>query len=412
MPPGRRAPTRDRNQPAPPDVREGVNCCPAAYGLRNRPPGGRQPFRFISLLAILLLPGLPLTACGTTPAPGAASPVAGGRRTSRSAPPGPASVFGRALLSPRVAVTRTGLYVTWQVSAPGSVVRSELARVDPVTGRAEAQRRIGAAVGGVLQAAGSLWAVTVAGEAPQTDVLLRLSPGTLTVVGRWRIGTGSVPRSQVLVIAGGGLWAAGGNRLLRLSLPGGKVTASIALPGAAASDLSANAAGSVLVVGEAGSGGRGAVQRRNPVTGAILASHPVAGVTAPGVAGPVGSAVWVSEAGGMMGYVQRLDTTTLAPGGSTCTPGGTSSTCVLGTNGITARMADGLLWVTQPGGGNSRNYCARPVSGRELAPIGLPQPSADAVLAVTPHRVFYAAPGPRGSQYLRHEAVPRACRAR
>jgi hypothetical protein len=35
----------------------------------------------------------------------------------------------------------------------------------------------------------------------------------------------------------------------------------IALPGVASSDLSANAAGTVLVVGEADSGGRGAVQR-------------------------------------------------------------------------------------------------------------------------------------------------------
>jgi hypothetical protein len=65
---------------------------------------------------------------------------------------------------------------------------------------------------------------------------------------------------------GGGIWVAGGNRLLHLSLPGGRVLDSSTLPGAVSSDLSANAAGTVLTVGQADSGG-GAVQRRDPGTG-------------------------------------------------------------------------------------------------------------------------------------------------
>lgn len=67
-------------------------------------------------------------------------------------------------------------------------------------------------------------------------------------------------------VAGGGIWVAGGNRLLHLSLPGGRVLDSSTLPGAVSSDLSANAAGTVLTVGQADSGG-GAVQRRDPGTG-------------------------------------------------------------------------------------------------------------------------------------------------
>ena len=36
----------------------------------------------------------------------------------------------------------------------------------------------------------------------------------------------------------------------------------------------------------------------------------------------------------------------------------------------------------------------------------------DDVLAITPDRIFYAAPGPRADQYLRQEAIPSACRTR
>jgi hypothetical protein len=315
---------------------------------------------------------------------------------------------------PQVAATAAGLYVAWQVSRPGSVVRSELARVDEASGRVEAARSLGAAFEQAVLAAGALWVAVSTGSTPAVQMLLRLNPDTLDLTGQWRTGTGGWPRwaAQVIVVAGGGLWVAGGNRLLHLSLPGGTVTASIALPGAASSDLSANAAGTVLIVGEADSGGRGAVQRRDPTTGALLASFPMMGVSAPAVAGPVGSAVWISESSGMMGYVQRLDAATMTAWGSTCRDGGTTTTCVEGTNGVTARLAGGLLWITQIAGGPARNYCASPVTGREIAPIELPRQAQDEVLAITSHRIFYAVPGPGAGQYLRQEAIPSDCRMR
>jgi hypothetical protein len=315
---------------------------------------------------------------------------------------------------PQVAATAAGLYVAWQVSRPGSVVSSELARVDAASGRVEAARYLGAAFEQAILAAGGLWVVAATGSTLATQVLLRLNPDTLTLTGRWQVGTGNGPHwaQQLLVVAGGGLWVAAGNRLLHLSLPGGAITASIALPGAASSDLSANAAGTVLVVGEADSGGSGAVQRRDPATGALLASYPIVGVSTPAVAGPIGSAVWVSEATGMMGYVQRLDAATMTAEGSACQEGGTPRTCVEGTNDVTARLAGGLLWVTQIAGGPTRNYCADPFTGRTIAPLELPQPTQDEVLAITPDRIFYAAPGPGADQYLRQEAIPSACRSR
>jgi hypothetical protein len=340
--------------------------------------------------------------------------VSVGHPMAVSSPPGVDRAFGQPLLMPQVAVTATGLYVSWQVSRPGSVVRSELARVDEASGRVEAARRLGAAFEQAVLAAGALWVAVSTGSTPAAQTLLRLNPETLKLTGRWRVGTGGDQpwAAQVLVIAGGGLWVVSGNRLLHLSLPDGKVTASITLPGAASSDLSANAAGTILIVGEADSGGRGTVQRRDPTTGALLASHPMMGVSAPDVAGPIGSAVWVSEATGMMGYVQRLDAATMTAEGSACTEGGTTSTCVEGTNDVRARLAGGLLWITQIAGGKVRNYCADPLTGRRLAPIELPQPAEDEVLAIAPHRIFYAAPGPAADQYLRQEAIPSACRTR
>jgi hypothetical protein len=353
-------------------------------------------------LAALLATGVLVAACTSSPSHLAAVPP-------RS---GVAGVFGRPLLMPQVAATATGLYVAWQVSRPGSMVRSELARVDAASGRVEAARNLGAAFEQAVLARGELWVAAVTGSTPAAQVVLRLNPDTLEVTGRWQVGTGGWPRSvaQALVVAGGGLWVAAGNRLLHLSLPGGTITASIALPGAASSDLSANAAGTVLVVGEADSGGRGAVQRRDPVTGALVASFPVVGVSAPAVAGPVGSAVWVSESSGMMGYVQRLDAATMTDAGSACREGGTPSTCVEGTNGVTARLAGGRLWITQIAGGPARNYCADPGTGREIAPIELPQAAQDDVLAITPDRIFYATPGRGAGQYVHQEAIPSACR--
>src|SRR6266536_1589132 len=222
-----------------------VTCHSWTAGDPLRPPRGHsQPLWSASWLAVPVLSGLLLAACGgslggssASPTASAATPAATGQQTTRSTAPALSSVFGHPLLSPQVTVTPGGVYVAWQVSPPGSAaVRSELTRIYAATGRIQA----------------------------------------------WRY--------QVLAVAGGGLGVAEGNRLLRLSLPAAGVAGWVMVPGAASSDLSANAAGTVLVVGEADSGGRGAVQRRDPATGAILASHPVMGVTAPAVAGSIDSA--------------------------------------------------------------------------------------------------------------------------
>lgn len=130
------------------------------------------------------------------------------------------------------------------------------------------------------------------------------------------------------------------------------------------------------------------------------------------IAPVAGSAVWVSQPTGMLGYVQRLDATTLAAATArNCELQKSTNSCLTGTNAIMARIADGLLWVALPVGRAARNYCADPSSGRPLAPIRLPQPGQDDLLAIGPHQIFYAAPDRTGS-YLRQTPIPAGCRAR
>lgn len=320
-------------------------------------------------------------------------------------------MFAQPVVRPRVTVTASGVYVAWQLSPPGTVVTSsELTRIDAATGQIEARREVNSDIDQLMAAAGSLW---VAAQSARNRTLLRLDPATLKETGRWNIAsTARQTWGFQLAVAGGGLWVAAANLLIRLSLPTARETTSIAFPGAYSSDLSANAAGTVLIFSEADSGGRGSVQRRDPLTGALLASGPIKGVAAPTVAGPIDSSVWVSEATGMQGYVQRLGSSTLAPDGRRCWEGRSTSTCVEGTNGISASLANGLLWVTQIAGGNARNYCADPSDGRRLASIELPQPNEDEVLAIGPRQIFYSTLGPKASQYLRQEPIPAACQAR
>jgi hypothetical protein len=345
------------------------------------------------LLAALSVACLLLAGCASAPPGKAAASVAESADQS---------VFGRALANPAVTVTGGQLYVAWQVNPVSAAEpRFELARADQAAGAIEASRRLGAGyLGTPLAAGGWLW-VTL--SAASGEWLLRMNPADLALTAQVSIGgpgyRGFAGLGANLAVAGGALWVTSGSRLLRVSLRTGRVIAAVPLPGADASAVGASADGTVLVVSEAREGA-GAVQRRDPVTGALVASHPMGGVTAPRIGGIAGSGVWVAEPTGMLGYIERFSTATMTPD---------PATDVSGSNGIDVRVADGLAWVTEQV--NARHeYCASPVTGQVLGRIPLPDPQQDDVAAVAARYVYYLAPAKAGS-YLMRLGVPAGCRA-
>jgi len=302
------------------------------------------------------------------------------------------------------------LYVAQQVSRPGAEVLSELMRVDPVTGSILAVRRLGSAFDQALLSHGVLWVTTTRG---QTSWLWRLDPGSLAVRFKQLLpGSGRGPSGGIvgmIALAGGWLWVGSWDRLDRVSPVSGRMTASVPVQDAQGIDVAADAAGRVLIDSEGQQLAR--VQRRDPATGRLIAQSPTyEGATKPYIGGIFDGGVWISEAGGMMGYVQRLAVSTLDPTsfpGAQPHPGITAPPSIFGTNGISARVLDGILWVTQLAGGPQRDYCGDPLTGRSRAPLTLS--SQALVLTVDAGSVYYVpdASRPTAEELARAAIDPR-----
>jgi len=69
------------------------------------------------------------------------------------------------------------------------------------------------------------------------------------------------------------------------------------------------------------------------------------------------------------------------------------------------RVLDGILFITQPFGGGSRNYCADPATGRRRLALALPQ---DAEILSADRRFFYD--GVTDSTVLVRSPIPGRCR--
>lgn len=212
----------------------------------------------------------------------------------------------------------------------------------------------------------------------------------------------------------GSLWVAAGPALVRVSLPGGGLSAIVSLGDAISSSVAADSTGKVLVLGEANNAGTGIIERRNPTTGTLLAaSTPLHGVFTPLVGGAIDGTAWVSESTGMMGYVQHYSLEPLAPIKPTCKAGMIAKTCVTGSNGLRARVVSRLVWLTQQAGGPSRNACVDPANGDILSPIALPMVN-DQVLAIAARYLFIVSqplPGSGSGQTVTEEPIPAACHA-
>lgn len=289
----------------------------------------------------------------------------------------------RNLPNPVVVGTSLGLYFAWVTSPLGTApVREDLARIDPGTGRVEAKRTLSASFLSATAAHGSLFVTTQAATTSTSiETLLRLDPTTLAETGHWQIFNGpGFGGYGLIAVAGGGLWVAGGDQLARLSFTEDRITTSITLSGASTSGVTTNSGGTVLVVAESDAGGTSRIERRNPATGQLLdISAPILGTTVPFLNGVVGDDFWISEATGMMGYVELYDLDDLVPVGAPCNEGASKPDCIEGTNSIHAQLIGNDLWVTQAGGGPERNFCGTP-AGQVLS--ALPVPDDEGVLAI------------------------------
>jgi len=357
----------------------------------------RAAILFAALSALCLL----LAGCGRA---GAAQIPASAEVASTVRAVDPQGVFGRVLNQPYVTVTGGRFYVTWQNQPRHNVPSTTLVRADRATGRIEAARTFSTGYISSPQAAGgSLWALL----ATTSETLLRMDPDTLAVIGKLPISNGQYLNSSGfgnhLSVAGGALWAVAGDRLVRVSPRTGKAEKVIDLPGGYSTSMAGSPSGSFLIVSVADSGGRGSMQRRDPVSGALLAARATVGVTAADIGGVIASGVWAAQPTGMQGFVQRYSTRTLAPAGGTA---------VEGSNGIRVVVADGLAWVLRAGPEDA-SYCANPVTGKKLATIPLPRPAQDDVIGVWGRDVYYAAPAvPDVGVNLKRVTVPAACQVR
>jgi hypothetical protein len=287
---------------------------------------------------------------------------------------------------PALTQTGGGTYLSWDLpTAPpragAGLPRMVLARIDPRTGKVQATNTFSAGLlGAPLFAGGSLW---VTDSASIGELVLRLDPATLMVTGELSLSAARYPDGSHLAYAGGWLWADGGGGLLRVSPSGVNLTAAIALRGAYRSNVAASPGGSVLIVTEQGSAG--AVQRRDPRTGALLAASPIAGDEAAAVDGFTRSGVWITAITGMSAHAEQLSLRSMKP---------VATRPVSGAADVRVQVAHGLLWVAD---GPDRDYCADAGTGRALAALPLTRPGQGDLLAVGDGVLYYAEPRPHGT---------------
>jgi hypothetical protein len=308
-------------------------------------------------------------------------------------------------LFPFVMDTPSGLYMAWSTSTLGTVNLDELGLMSRSNGQVEAERSLqGALDSGVLYG-GSLFVVTTA---PSGVWLLRLDSQTLSLESRWHVAAASKPLSVgSLAIVGKTLWVAGGDRLLRVSLSTNRPLVSLVVTAASRWSLATDPEGHALVVSASTADGIARIERRDPLTGRLLASTPPL-VTVDGfrLGGVYGDGVWTASPGGMLGAVERFDLMTMNP--PRCASVGNTDACVQGSNGISVLVSHGLLWVfgaEQAPGGPLNDYCANPTTGHVLAAVSI-QPNEDSLIAVGSHLLYIA---DQGTGTVSEEPVPRGC---
>ncbi len=322
---------------------------------------------------------------GAAVGPGAAAPRGEAPVTVPAAGQARHVILLRRLRAPQAYAAGGSLYVAVQVSRPGTTVRSALLRTDSTSGAILARRALGGAFDHMLLASGRLWVTTTTG---MQATLWGLDEATLRPLSRATL-PGSGPDAGDagdLAVAGGWLWVGTDSRLMRVSPLTGTVLAALPIRPAGPVGVAADRLGRTLLV--VAGRERSYVQRREPVSGARMArSGRFDGVLQPVIGGVAGGYAWLSQATGMQGYVERIDARRLASARQPGTFGPPTATLIFGSNGVQARVIDGILYVTQLAGGRQRNYCAAPATGRPRA--ALPFHTYSALLTADRRYIYY-----------------------
>ena len=301
-------------------------------------------------------------------------------------------VLLRALRGPDAYAAGDRLWVIQQTNQQESgLANDEIMRVNPASGRVLAIRVLGEAYWQALFATKVLWVTTTIGRSVW---LWRLDPDSLRIISKSLLpgsvsGGLSFGEFGTLATAGGWLWVGGWNTLDRISLTTGHATIALRVPGAQGVDVASNPAGTVLVDSEGHELAH--VQRRDPSTGRLVAQTSFSdGVTKPQIGGVSGSGIWLTQATGMMGYAQRISVRTLRPIRLSGTPAhpGITGDLIEGSNGINARAINNVLWLTQPAGATSDNYCGDPATGRRRSVLHMGATEGE-LLAVGTTDIYY-----------------------
>ncbi len=300
------------------------------------------------------------------------------------------------------------LFVTEQLNEFGKAALDELMRVDPETGQVAAKRWLGSAYNQALLANGSLW---VAGTRAARSWLWRLDPKSLAVRTKVLIGAdgdGTTEAYPTMTVAGGWLWVGYWNELLRVSLTTAEVTKVVAVPHAQGIGVSSDGHGRTLV--DSAGQQKAYIQSRNPEDGSLIAqSSTIESVSRPFIGGVFGDGIWISNGTGSAGYVERLSLRTLESTsfrGAQPHPGIEMPPSIFGSNGVAARVIDGVLWVTQIAGGPGRNYCGDPLTGVFRARLGLSE-QADFLTADAGRVYFLSIDSVRNEQLAWVRVSPR-----
>lgn len=281
--------------------------------------------------------------------------------------------------------------------------RYDLLALDPVSGAVVGRVSLGdTSYCAALLAGGSLW-VTSSSTAPHSTAvwLWRLAPETLTVRSHVRLpGANPGDACPALALAGGSLWFGHGTQLDRAALPGGGIVAQIPIPGAQTVQVVGGPGGRTLLVSVGHESGVGYIQRRDPHSGALVASSArLLGIASPGLGGAAGDVLWINESGGMISHAQRLDLPTLRRIGVTVPPGVSS-------NGFDAQVIGGILWVSESEGGALLNYCGDPLTGRSL--VAMPgSEQGGRFLAADGINIYYLGPSAlvKGTDHVRTDLM-------